>query len=69
VEIRAPLNMIFAIGCFGWPIGGFFFGGVEDPIGGAIIGIGSLMVLGAMGLELALRRRAQQVQARRHPSP
>jgi hypothetical protein len=57
MDLRRPFSWIFAIGCLGWPIGGFLFGGVDDPAGGLIILAGSLMVLGALLAEFLLRRR------------
>jgi hypothetical protein len=57
VQLRGPLALLFALGSLGWPVGGWIFGGVDNDTGGTIIGVGSLVVLGSMGVELLLRAR------------
>jgi hypothetical protein len=57
VQPRRPLDLFFALGSLGWPVGYFAFGGFDSDAGGTIIGVGSLVVVGSMAVELVLRGR------------
>lgn len=57
MELRSPLNWLVTLGWLGWPIGVFAFGGSDDDTGVIFIGVGSLLILGSMAIELLLRKR------------
>ena len=57
MQLRRPLDLFFAVGSLGWPVGLFALGGFDDDAGTIVIGVGSLVVLATMASELLLRRR------------
>ena len=68
MEVRRSLALFYALGWFGWPIGLFVFGGFESAAGATVIGVGCLLVLATLALELLLRRRDAR-RARQAASP
>jgi hypothetical protein len=68
MQLRRPLDLLFALGSLGWPVGLFAFGGFNNDTGATIIGVGSLLVLASIAVELLLRGRARR-RAGRTASP
>lgn len=69
MTIRRPLDLVYAVGCFGWPVGLFVFGGFKNSTGTTIIGVGSVLVLAATAIEMALRVRDRRRARRRRGVP
>jgi hypothetical protein len=57
VQLRRPLDLLFVLGFLGWPMGLFGFGGFDNDAGGTIIGVGCLLLLSSLAVELLLRGR------------
>jgi len=60
MELRPRLQLLFSLGGLGWPVGQFGFGGFDNAVGGTIIGVGSFILLAALGAEAALRARERR---------